>query len=60
MPQFAYLHDDGVLFVSAKNLAAGQFHLPSLVENPSQTKFPILYPLYLSAIWRINPVFRIT
>ncbi len=57
MPQFAYLHDDGVLFVSAKSLAEGQFRLPSMVENPPQTKFPILYPLYLSAIWRIDPNF---
>jgi hypothetical protein len=57
MPQFAYLHDDGVLFVSAKDLAGGQFNLSSMPEKPAQTKFPILYPLYLSAIWRINPNF---
>src|SRR5271163_1596720 len=58
MAQFAYLHDDGVLFTSAKSLAAGNgYRIPSLPENPSQTKFPPLYPLYLSLIWRINPQF---
>jgi hypothetical protein len=57
MPQFAYLHDDGVLFVSAKSLAQHEFRIPSMLENPSQTKFPVLYPLYLSAIWRLDSHF---
>ncbi len=58
MSQFAYLHDDGLLFISAKSLAAtGSYRIPSLVENPAQTKFPPLYPLYLSFIWRLNPAF---
>ncbi|HML16149.1 MAG TPA: hypothetical protein VK419_03950 [Bryobacteraceae bacterium] len=57
MPEFGYLHDDGVFFVSAKSLAAGSYSIPSLPENPAQTKFPPLYPLYLSLIWRINPNF---
>jgi len=57
MPQFGYLHDDGVLFVTGKSLAHGEFRIASLPENPPQTKFPILYPLYLSVIWRINPNF---
>src|SRR5579871_2833690 len=58
MPEFAYLHDDGVLYVSGRGLAAGEgFRIASLPENPAQTKFPPLYPLYLSIIWRINPHF---
>jgi hypothetical protein len=58
MPEFAYLHDDGVLFVSAQSLASGQGYLiPSLPERPYQAKFPPLYPLYLSAIWHLNPAF---
>src|SRR6266478_6637848 len=57
MPQFAYLHDDGVLFVSAKSMAANGYRISSLPENPLQTKFPPLYPLYLSIIWRSNPHF---
>jgi hypothetical protein len=58
MPEFAYLHDDGILFVSARSLAAGDgYRIHSLPENPAQTKFPPLYPLYLSLIWQMNPVF---
>src|SRR5258708_25592752 len=57
MPQFAYLHDDGVLFVSAKSMAANGYRISSLPENPLQTKFPPLYPFFLSAVWRINPHF---
>jgi hypothetical protein len=58
MPEFASLHDDGLFFLSAQSMATGQgYRIPSLPENPAQTKFPPLYPLYLSLIWRINPVF---
>src|SRR5580704_15920855 len=58
MPEFGKLHDDGILFVSAKGLATGQgFRILSLPEQPWQTKYPVLYPLYLSIIWRINPHF---
>lgn len=58
MPEFGYLHDDGVLFVSAKSLADGNgFRISNLPENPSQTKFPPLYPLFLSVIWKLDPNF---
>ena len=57
MPEFGSLHDDGLFFVSAQSLAAGHYRIPSLPENPAQTKFPPLYPLYLSMIWRVNPMF---
>lgn len=57
MPEFGYLHDDGIFFVTAKSLTQGSYRIPSLPENPPQTKFPPLYPLYLSMIWRINPNF---
>ena len=58
MPQFGSLHDDGVLFVSAKSLAqTGTYSIPSLPENPRQTKFPLLYPLFLSLAWRMNSHF---
>ncbi len=58
MPQFAYLHDDGLFFVSAKSLASGQgYQIASLPEAPAQTKFPPLFPLWLSLIWRLNPHF---
>jgi hypothetical protein len=57
MPEFGYLHDDGLFWVTAKSLAAGSYSIPSLPENPAQTKFPPLYPFYLSILWRINPSF---
>jgi hypothetical protein len=58
MPYFARRHDDGLLFLSAKSLAAGQgYRSPSLPEDPYQTKYPVLYPLYLSAVWQLNPEF---
>jgi len=58
MPEFDKLHDDGLFFVSAKSLATGNgFRILSLPEQPAQTKYPSLYPLYLSLIWRISPNF---
>jgi hypothetical protein len=56
MPQFGYLHDDSLLFVSAKSLAShGGYRIASLPENPYQIKYPPLFPLLLSLIWRLNP-----
>jgi len=58
MPEFGKLHDDGLFFVSAKSLATGHgFRILSLPEQPAQTKYPSLYPLYLSIVWRMNPHF---
>jgi len=58
MPEFAKLHDGGLLFESAKSLATGQgFRILSLPEQPAQTKYPILYPLYLASVWKLNPNF---
>src|SRR5580700_5193491 len=58
MPDFARLHDDGLLFSSAKSLARGDgYRIPSLPENPYQTKYPPLYPALLSLIWRANADF---
>ncbi len=57
MPQFAYLHDDGILFVTAKSVAEGSYRIESFPDAPPQTKFPPLYPAYLSLIWQVNPNF---
>ena len=57
MPEFGYLHDDAILFVSAKSAAHGAYRIESLPEEPAQTKYPPLYPFYLSLIWRIDPHF---
>jgi hypothetical protein len=57
MPDFGYLHDDGVFFVTAKSAAEGSYRIESLPERAYQTKFPPLYPLYLSVAWRFGPGF---
>jgi hypothetical protein len=58
MPWSASLHEDGLFFLSAQSLATDHgYRIPNLPENPAQTKFPPLFPLYLSMIWRLNPMF---
>jgi hypothetical protein len=57
MPDFGYLHDDGIFFVTAKSAASGHFRIDSLPEQPAQTKFPPLYPLLLSIVWKLRPQF---
>lgn len=58
MPQFGSFVDDGVYWVTAKSLAEGHgYKIRSLPEEPWQTKYPPLYPAYLSLVWKINPEF---
>jgi hypothetical protein len=58
MPEFGYLHDDGIFYVSAKSLASGNgYRIESLPEDAAQSKFPPLYPAFLSLVWRLNPKF---
>jgi len=58
LPQFGDLHDDSIYYVSAKSLAdGGGYRIESLPGEPSQTKYPPLYPLLLSVAWRLNPSF---
>jgi Dolichyl-phosphate-mannose-protein mannosyltransferase len=58
LPEFGRLHDDGILFVSAKSIAGGEgFRIVSLPGQPAQTKYPVLYPLFLSLVWKLNPHF---
>jgi hypothetical protein len=58
LPQFGDLHDDSIYYVSAKSLAdGGGYRIESLPGEPSQTKYPPLYPLLLSAAWRLDPQF---
>ena len=58
MPQFGELHDDSIYYVSAKTLAAGEgYKLADLPGEPAETKFPPLYPLLLSAAWKMDPAF---
>lgn len=55
---FGLYHDDTLYFSTAKALAAGDGNvLPNLPASPAQTKYPPLYPLLLSLIWRVQPNF---
>jgi hypothetical protein len=58
VPDFGGLHDDAIYFLSAKSLAAGEgYRIPSLPENPYQTKYPPLYPALLALVWKLDPMF---
>ena len=58
LPRFGDLHDDSLYYVSAKSLAdGGGYRIESLPGEPSQTKYPPLYPALLSIAWRIDPQF---
>src|ERR1700689_5395483 len=58
VPEFRRMPDDAPLFTSAKGLADGEgFRILSLPEQPAQTKYPVLYALYLSLVWKMNPHF---
>jgi hypothetical protein len=58
IPQLGLLADDAIYLVSGKSLATGQgYRILSLPGAPVQTKYPPIYPLLLSLVWRINPQF---
>ncbi len=58
LPRFGDLHDDALYYISAKSLADGDgYRIESLPGEPSQTKYPPLYPLLLSTAWHLNPRF---
>jgi hypothetical protein len=57
-PAMGLYHDDGVYVVTAKALAEGQgYRIVSLPTPIPQTKYPILFPLGLAAIWKMTPSF---
>ncbi len=50
--------DDGVYVLLAKALATGHgLHYLNLPGNPPATHFPPGYPLFLAALWRLDPSF---
>ncbi|HSW49777.1 MAG TPA: hypothetical protein VLH09_06350 [Bryobacteraceae bacterium] len=56
MPHLGRLQDDGLYWLSAKSLAEGNgYRIPSLPDEPFQTKYPPLFPLMLSVVWRVFP-----
>ncbi len=57
-PAVGMFHDDGVYLVTARALATGHgYRITSLPDEIPQTKYPILFPLVLSLIWRLDPGF---
>lgn len=51
-------HDDGVFVINAKAIAEGNgYRLINLPGSPKQTRCPVLYPLFLAAIWKSFPSF---
>jgi hypothetical protein len=55
---FGLIEDDSLYFSSAKALASGQgYILPSFPGEVRSTKYPILYPLVLAGVWKVDPHF---
>jgi hypothetical protein len=51
-------HDDAIYVITAKSISEGNgYHLINLPDSPRQTKYPFLYPLFLSVIWKLWPKF---
>ena len=58
MPQAGAYHDDGVYLETAKSLAEGHgYRIPSLPDQPFQTKYPPVLPFLISLVWRMDPSF---
>jgi hypothetical protein len=56
--QLGELEDDALYLTAAKSLAeTGTYKISSLPDQPYQTKYPPLYPLLLSAVWKLAPSF---
>jgi hypothetical protein len=53
-----FFHDDGIYLVNAKALYEGAgYRTLSLPDSPPQTKYPPVYSLILSLLWRLSPSF---
>lgn len=58
VPHFGVLQDDGIYLIDAKSLAQGSgYRILSLPSQPYETRYPPLYPVYLSLAWRAIPSF---
>jgi hypothetical protein len=58
IPQLGSSHDDGIYWTTAHSLATRhEYRIESLPGEPWQTKYPPLYPAYLSLAWLANPSF---
>ncbi len=57
-PQFGQGQDDGIYMVTAKAIASGEgYRRLNLPGQPYATKYPPLFPLFLSVAWRMAPDF---
>src|ERR1035437_6417164 len=57
-PGVGLTHDDGIYLATAKALATGKgYTIISLPHEIRQTKYPVLFPLLLSLVWRVDPSF---
>ncbi len=53
VPHFGILEDDGIYLIGAKSIAEGSgYRILNLPSEPYQTKYPPLYPFYLSIAWK--------
>jgi hypothetical protein len=51
-------HDDGVYLVTARALAEGNgYRIESLPDGLAQTKYPVVFPALLAAVWSFYPSF---
>lgn len=56
VPHLGSFHDDAIYLETARNLALeNTYRIGTLPWTPYQTKYPPLYPLYLSIAWHITP-----
>jgi len=61
VPHFGILQDDGVYLIDAQALSQGAgYRIMSLPAQPFDTRYPPLYPMYLSLAWRMAPAFPAT
>lgn len=57
-PSYRTVHDDGIYLITAKALAEGKgYVIDSLPEPLAQTKYPILIPALMAAVWKVAPEF---
>jgi hypothetical protein len=57
-PAVGAFHDDGIYAVTAKALATGRgYRILSLPGEMPQTKYPILFPTLVAAVWSWFPAF---
>src|SRR5579862_1309737 len=57
-PAVGVFHDDGVYLVTTKALATSRgYNIVSLPHATPETKYPILFPALLAAVWKITPSF---